>query len=304
MTDNLTAALDNALGTPVPLPGPPPNPAGAPALRPGVQLQRVRLADLRPDPNNPRTDLTDVVDLAESIAQVGLLQPIIVRRDGDGLVVVCGHRRLAALQHLAWTSVDVIVRREMPADHVLAAMLAENNQRVSLDPIEEARALNRLKVIERLTDGLLAKRIGRTQSYVSGRLALLSLSVQEQEEVRAGQRPLTFSIAQGRVRSGKVRNRAKGAGWHLSLTHPLASRARARCVKLEHPRGSKLGSVACGRCWESVIRSHEKQLLHDHSAQRGECALCGQPNPGGVRVAPGAPVLEAGTTEPAAGGVA
>ncbi|UJP39352.1 ParB/RepB/Spo0J family partition protein [Cellulomonas palmilytica] len=280
----LAAALDAVAGPPVPT---------APRTRtatPPQQLQRVALTELHRDPNNPRDEETEIADLAASIAQVGLLQPIIVRRDAGRLVVVCGHRRLAALRKLGWRDVDVVVRREMPADQVLVAMLAENQQRVLLDPIEEARAYSRLQAVYGFTHLQVAERVGRPQSYVSGRLALLNLSPQEQEEIRAGQRSLTRGIQIGRVKAGKVRNRAKGSGWHLSETHRLAARARARCRKLEHPRGTWLGDVACGSCWESVIRADEKDQLRQDSARRGECALCGQPSVG-VRVAPGAPVV-------------
>lgn len=288
-TTHLDAALDAALGHEPTAP----TASGTPAMRAGQQLARVALADLHPDPNNPRDEVTDVAELAASIEQVGLLQPIIVRREpvpgGERLVVVCGHRRLAALQHLAWPDVDVIVRREMRSDEVLVAMIAENQQRVLLDPIEEARAFNRLRVVEHLNHLQISERVGRTQSYVSGRLALLSLNPQEQEEIRAGHMTLAHGTRMGRVKSGAVRNRAKGAGWHLSSTHPLSARARARCLKLEHPRGTRLGGVACGQCWEQVIRANERTSLHDSSARSGECVLCGTQN-AGVRAAPGAPV--------------
>jgi ParB family chromosome partitioning protein len=289
---HITSPLDAALDAAIPGGGRPPR---APAFAPG--LQRVEIADLHPDPNNLRDAVTDVAELAASIEQAGLLQPIIARRDGDRLVVVCGHRRLAALKRLGWPSVDVVVRREMPPDQVLVAMLAENGQRVALDPIEEARAFNRLKVQDRLTDLQVGQRVGRAQAFVSDRLALLNLSPQEQEEVRAGQRSIVHATRIGRVKAGKVRNRVS-VGWHLSTDHPLARRAAARCVKLAHPRGARIGSVACGGCWESVIRADEKQALHDHSARRGECALCGAPT-SGVRAAPGAPVAVPGETTPA-----
>lgn len=282
----LAAALDEAAGPAI---------AAAPTQPARTALVRVNVTDLHPDPNNPRDEVTDVHELAASIQQTGLLQPIIARRDGDRLVVVCGHRRLAALKVLRWPTTDVIVRREMPPDQVLVAMLAENNQRVALDPIEEARAFNRVKAIEHLSDAQVAERVGRNQVYVSGRLALLLLSPQEQEEIRAGQRRITESVARARVKAGKVRERTV-TGWHLATDHPLARRAQARCIRLEHPRGHRLAGVACGRCWESVIRADEKQALYDHSARRGECALCGSPT-AGVRVAPGTDQLGTPITE-------
>ncbi|MDF2847103.1 MAG: parB-like partition protein [Oerskovia sp.] len=277
MTENLAAALADglaAVGTPV-------VPAAPTPVRttPGVQLARVRVADLQPDPNNPREEVTDVDSLAESIRQTGLLQPIIARRipDGTHLVVVCGHRRLAAVRRLGWSDIDVVIRRDMLPDQVLVAMLAENGQRVALDPIEEARAFNRLKVIHRLTDAGVGERVGRHQVYVSGRLALLALSPQEQEEIRAGQRTLGESIARGRVKAGNVRSPRQTTRWHFGSEHDLAGKARARCARLQHPRGNRLNGVACGACWETVIRTDQTRQLHDHSARAGECTLCGAP---------------------------
>ena len=270
--------LDVEPGEASPLATPAPAPALPASSGTGAGLMRVRLDELHADPNNLRDTVTDVDELAASIQQTGLLQPIIARRDeGQRLVVVCGHRRLAALRKLRWVSADVVVRREMRPDQVLVAMLAENGQRVQLDPIEEARAFNRLKVLHALSDQGVAERVGRNQVYVSGRLALLALPADEQEEIRAGQRTLGESIARARLRSGKVRAPREVARWHLGSDHALARRAQARCTRLQHPRGNRLAGVACGSCWESVIRADEKQALHDHTARRGECALCGTP---------------------------
>lgn len=83
-------------------------------------------------------------------------------------------------------------------------MLVENGQRAGLDPIEEARALRRLKT-QGSTDAEIARRIGRSQSYVSGRLALLALPAEEQEELRAGQAAITPMVAKARATSARGR---------------------------------------------------------------------------------------------------
>lgn len=237
-------------------------PAPAPPRRPAGQLQEVRTSSLHPDPDNPRADVGDVSELADSIEQVGLIQPIIARRDGDQL--------------LGWSTVPVVIRPPMRSDDVLAQMLVENSHRVDLDPIEEARALKVLA--DRLgttTQAQLASKIGRTQVHVSGRLALLDLPVEEQELVRAGQMNLGDGIRRGRETSGKVRATSTGSP-HLGIDHDLSSRARARCQRLKHKRAGRnsVGGVACGQCWESVIRADERQHLHDHAAKTGECPLC------------------------------
>lgn len=249
-------------------------------------LVEVRLSDLLPDPDNPRDDVGDVSELAASMQSAGLLQPIVARcRATDGrFVVVAGHRRLAAAQELGWSTVPVILRRDMRPDEVLAAMLIENGQRRDLDPIEEARAFARLKAQMQCSDVELARRIGRSQSQVSSRLALLALSIEEQDQVRDGTMKLVEATAKARIASGRVKPGAIGrpAPGHLNTAHPLASRAKARCIRLQHSRGRGVGvgGIACGECWESVIRADERDHLHTHSASTGQCALCSTPLPG------------------------
>jgi ParB family chromosome partitioning protein len=138
---DLNDVLDNLVGasaTPIPTPL-----AMPPTAKP--QLVDMRLRDIIPDPANPREDVGDILDLAASMKTAGLLQPIVVRRHEGRYLVVAGHRRLAAAQHLSWETAPVIIRADMRPDEVLAAMLIENGQRRDLDPIEEARAYRTLK---------------------------------------------------------------------------------------------------------------------------------------------------------------
>lgn len=242
-------------------------------------LLNVHVKDLHGDPNNIRDNIGDITELADSIVAVGLLQPIVARREGNRLVVVAGHRRLAAVRQLGWDNVEVIVRPPMAPDDVLAAMIIENSQRVDLDPIEEARGLARLAADLDLTShAAIGRKIGRTQVHVSGRLALLNLTPQEQEQVRAGQLGLGAAIAKARVDAGRIRPGAKGkkSSQHLSVHHELATRAQARCTQLNHKRNgsASVGGIACGACWESVIRADERASLHARSASIGSCVLC------------------------------
>lgn len=239
----------------------------------------VSLDQLHPSPNNIREHLTGIEELAQSLREMGMIQPIIAQRipGQDGLQIVAGHRRHAAAQRLQLREVPVIVRRDMLPDEELLAMLVENGQRAGLDPVEEARALNKLKA-GGLNDQEIARKIGRSQSYVSTRLALLLLSVEEQEELRAGVVSITAAAQKGRADGGKVRQSRRGttSPVHLGPLHPLASRVKARCIRLQHKRGhgTGVGGVACGECWESVIRADERQHLHTQSEQRGRCVLC------------------------------
>lgn len=243
-------------------------------------LAAVAIGRLRPSPNNPRENLTGIDDLALSIREAGLIQPIVAQRipGHSGLQIVAGHRRWAACQKLGWTKVPCIIRRDMLPDEELLTMLVENGQRAGLDPIEEARALNRLKS-GGLRDIEIARKIGRSQSYVSARLALLMLPVEEQEEIRVGAVAVTPMVAKARAMGGKVRRgRVNGEKRvaHLGPEHGLVHLAKARCRRLGHSlKGGKgVGGVACGECWESVIRADERAHLHTQSEQRGRCVLC------------------------------
>lgn len=239
---------------------------------------RVPIGQIQADPNNLREELEDIEDLAESIKEIGLIQPITARRvAGNRLVVVAGHRRLAAIRSLGHTHVDVIIKATIKPSDVIAAMLIENGQRRDLDPIEEARGLAALKAQGNYTDAELGKKIGRHQVFVSGRLALLALSPEDQLQVRAGTMRLVDATNRGRLNSGKVHKTGQDKNWHLSPTHELADRAKARCLRLEHPRGRTVGGMACGACWESVIRADEREHTQKISHELGKCVTCDAP---------------------------
>lgn len=264
-----------------PRPAPPQSPATqlAVSARALPGLVDVAVVDLDVDPQNVRGDLGDIHGLAMSIQSVGLLQPIVARRTERGrLVIVAGHRRHAAVQMLGWTHVPVLVRKPMRSDEVLAAMLVENGQRANLDPIEEARALMRLKQQRGWSVRDLAAQLGWSQTTIDGRLALLDLSVEDQEALRSGEMNLGDAVRRGRVAAGRVRSAGITGSPHLGVDHDLARLAKARCTRLEHRRNGRnsVGGVACGACWESVIRADERRHLAAHAASTSQCPTCGQ----------------------------
>lgn len=163
-----------------------------------------------PDPNNVRDELTDIDDLAASIFQLGLQQPLRVRFVPSGFlehdptcavyVVIAGHRRLAALRSLMerdmWSG-DVpcmIAPENTSADDVTAAMLVENLQRSDLNPVEEGHAFERLTKEYRYKRADLAIKIGRSESYIGDRLALVKLPQCILDSVAAGHYPMTQAL--------------------------------------------------------------------------------------------------------------
>lgn len=155
------------------------------------RLRTVPIDSISLSGENMRFDAPEVEDLAASIRDQGLLQPLVVTPD---LVLVCGHRRLAACRRAGMGEVDVIVRRFASDDALLTAMLAENVHRRNLSAIEEAAALK--KMVERgQTQVEVAKLIGKSDFYVSTRLALLTLSEAIQHKIHVGEMTMTEGVA-------------------------------------------------------------------------------------------------------------
>ena len=140
-----------------------------------------------------RRDLGDIVELRESISTMGLLHPIIVRRDSDSQYeVVSGHRRLASCRELGMTTIRAIAA-EMDDKTAFEIQLTENVQRESFAPLEEARAfytylgLGRRKRLNYGSISELARRIGKSQEYISNRIRLLRLPAKLLEKMLASE---------------------------------------------------------------------------------------------------------------------
>ncbi len=114
-------------------------------------------------------------ELAQSIAEAGIIQPLVVRRgEGDRFVLVAGERRWRAARQAGLSAVPVVVR-EITDDDAFALALIENIQREDLNPIEEALAYQRLIDEHHFTQAQLAQRVGKNRSTVANALRLLNL---------------------------------------------------------------------------------------------------------------------------------
>lgn len=147
----------------------------------------VRVAEIEPKAGQPRKtfDAEELQNLASSLAQYGMIQPITVRRVGDMYQIVTGERRWRAARMAGLSEVPVLV---VEADDRKAAELAlvENIQRTNLNPIEEAAAIADLMEDFGLTQDEAAGRIGRNRSTVANLLRLLELPQELREMVVAG----------------------------------------------------------------------------------------------------------------------
>ncbi len=162
-------------------------PSPAPAADTREQVVRVPLARIRPSPLQPRKDFSEAAlrELADSIQEQGMVQPLLVRAQGDGYQLIAGERRWRAAQMLSLGEVPVLVRE---ADDRVALELAliENLQREDLNPIEEAHGYAQLIEQFELKQEELAAQVGKSRAVVANALRLLKLAPELQAFVRDG----------------------------------------------------------------------------------------------------------------------
>ncbi|MGN1407494.1 nucleoid occlusion protein [Lactobacillus sp.] len=152
------------------------------------QVQDLPIAQLHPNRYQPRRTFSEesIKQLAQTLDEEGLLQPIVVREDGEGYEIVAGERRYRAAKSLGWEKIPAIVNNLSDAQTASLALI-ENLQRENLNPIDEALAYQELMKINNLTQTQLAQNIGKSQSYVANKLRLLKLAPSVQQSLAQGQ---------------------------------------------------------------------------------------------------------------------
>ena len=158
-----------------------------PQVKPAEEIEDLPLAEVRPNPYQPRKNFDEkkLAELAESIKENGVLQPIIVRQDQGGYEIIAGERRFRAAKSLGWEKIPAIVNN-LDDQQTASLALIENLQRENLNPIDEAQAYEQLMQLNDLTQTQLAQDIGKSQSYVANKLRLLKLAEPVQEYLAKG----------------------------------------------------------------------------------------------------------------------
>jgi ParB family chromosome partitioning protein len=158
------------------------------ATVPGATFAEIPIASIKANAHQPRQvfDPEALAELTHSIREFGVLQPVVVRANGDGSYeLVMGERRLRASEAAGLTEIPAVIRSTAD-DAMLRDALLENIHRASLNPLEEAAAYQQLLEEFGVTHEELARRIGRSRSQVSNTIRLLNLSVPVQRRVAAG----------------------------------------------------------------------------------------------------------------------
>ncbi len=188
------------------------------------------------DPNQPRKsfDETKIQELAESVTQHGLLQPILVRPLGNGkFQIVHGERRWRACKLIGLKTIKAEVR-ELDDKEVLEIQLVENLQRENLNPIEEAEAFNRMVEELGYTHEAIAKRVGKSREYVTNKLRLLKLPDDIKNALREGK--ITESHAKALI---SLKNNEQTEIFEKVVAEGLSIREMEEIIKGNNvPRGT------------------------------------------------------------------
>ncbi len=212
----------------------------APSLRPGSTAE-LPVAEIQPNPLQPRRQFSpeSLGELAASIRQHGLLQPVVVARaPGGGYHLIAGERRWRAARLAGLSRIPAVLRESVGDVDQLALALIENLQREDLTPIEEARAYHHLRAELGLSQEEIAKRVGKERSTVANALRLLQLPLEIQGMVDMG----VLSAGHARslagvsdtTRQAQLAARCVREGWSVrDLEHRLQPRSRRAKARVD-----------------------------------------------------------------------
>jgi ParB family chromosome partitioning protein len=196
--------------------------------------QMIAVDQIRPSGQQVRTrfDAEPLGELAESIRQHGILQPLLVRKHADGYELIAGERRWRAARLAGLTAVPAVVRGDAGSDAALVLGLIENLQRTDLDPIEEAHGLSRLIEEFGLTHEEVAQRLGKHRVSVTQSLRLLGGCAAIQSSVSSG----AISAGHARALVALESQAAQENGLKVVIAKHLSVRQTENWVRTYRPK--------------------------------------------------------------------
>ena len=152
-------------------------------------LAEIPISQIQPNPYQPRKTFNEasIDELARSVREHGIVQPLVVTRAGDKYKLIAGERRFRAAQKAGLTTVPALIKEMMQEGDALQIALIENIQREDLNPIEEAMAYHQLHDDFQLTQEEISKRVGKERSTVANFLRLLKLPDPVKKLLASGQ---------------------------------------------------------------------------------------------------------------------
>jgi len=226
---------------------------------------------IRPNPEQPRVDFHEaaIAELAQSIREAGVLQPLVVVPEGGRYKIIIGERRWRAAQKAGLKKVPVLVRH-IPREQQLEISLIENLQREELNPIEVARSYQRLIDEFHYLQADLAEKVGKDRTSVTNSLRLLKLPAEIQSDLREGRLSmgharaiLAVEEAAGQLELARL---IKKKGLSVREAEQLAAEKKAAPAKVRKPvkRDPNLEAVK-----EELVKAFGTKVDIEGSAKKG-----------------------------------
>ncbi|MCG2713399.1 MAG: ParB/RepB/Spo0J family partition protein [Candidatus Omnitrophica bacterium] len=221
------------------------------------EIVYVQSGKIKPNPFQPREDFDQqsIEELAQSINEKGVIQPLLVRRKGDNYELIAGERRLRAANSLGLKEIPIIVRDVSDQDSLELALI-ENIQREDLNPIEEAHAYQHLIDKFQVTQEKISEVLGKARTTITNTLRLLKLPHEIQQEMKKGR----ISFAHGRTLleiddANQQRRLAQDI-----ISKGLSVRELENLIKTSRPKGLRR-KIGQGQR-EPLVAILEEQMQH------------------------------------------
>jgi ParB family transcriptional regulator, chromosome partitioning protein len=230
----------------------------APAAQSEAGFLLLDVDRIAPSPFQPRTDFTGLEGLVESIRENGIVQPVVVRQEGEKYELIAGERRWRAAQLAGVMKIPAVVRT-VGEDRILELALVENIQRKDLNPMEEAKAYDLLLTQMKLSQADIAQRVGRDRSTIANSLRLLKLPERLQRMLQSG--TLSFGHAKAIMAISDAETQIRVA--EEVLLRLMSVRQTEAYVNrwLEKPEPTVAAEVAAGQGAEDPnVRAAEAKL--------------------------------------------
>ena len=230
----------------------------APAAQSEAGFLLLDVDRIAPSQFQPRTDFTGLEGLVESIRENGIVQPVVVRQEGEKYELIAGERRWRAAQLAGVMKIPAVVRT-VGEDRVLELALVENIQRKDLNPMEEAKAYDLLLTQMKLSQADVAQRVGRDRSTIANSLRLLKLPERLQRMLQSG--TLSFGHAKAIMAISDAETQIRVA--EEVLLRLMSVRQTEAYVNrwLEKPEPTAAAEVAAGQGAEDPnVRAAEAKL--------------------------------------------
>ena len=256
-----------------------PRDAAAAGLRRGDVVQIVPIEKVGPNPRQPRRQFNDerLAELAHSIREKGIIEPLIVRQvEGEEFELIAGERRLRAAQLAGLEEVPVLLRRSADRESLEIALI-ENLQREDLNPVDEARAYLRLSEEFGRTHAEISQEVGKDRTTVTNLLRILRLPQGVLDDVSRG----TLSVGHARVllgvedpgRQADLALRMVAEGWNVRQAERFVSQVNRPMKTLASRRGAPSRGGDVVRIEEALRYALGAEVHLDHGAKGGRIEI-------------------------------